>query len=70
MVSPSRRRDGVKYLVSPYRVSERRACNLVGQHRSTQRYAPAPQTLELVLVRRMNELAAVHPRYGYRRIGP
>ena len=39
-------------------MSERRACKLVGQHRSTQRYAPQPAELELRLVRRMNELAA------------
>jgi transposase InsO family protein len=68
MVSRSRRRDAVTYLVKRHPVSERRACDLVGQHRSTQRYAPQPPTLELVLVERMNELAAVHPRYGYRRI--
>jgi hypothetical protein len=49
-------------------VSERRACQLLGQHRSTQRYRPQPPELELRLVRRMNELAAVHPRYGYRRV--
>jgi transposase InsO family protein len=49
-------------------VSERRACQLVGQHRSTQRYARVPAEYELRLVARMNELAALHPRYGYRRI--
>ena len=68
MVSPSRRRDAVKYLLGRHRVSERRACQLVGQHRSTQRYASQPPTLELQLVARMNELAERHPRYGYRRI--
>lgn len=68
MVSPSRRRDAVKYLLGRHRVSERRACELVGQHRSTQRYASQPPTLELELVARMNELAERHPRYGYRRI--
>lgn len=68
MVSPSRRRDAVSYLVKRHRVSERRACKLLGQHRSTQRYASQLPTLELELVRRMNELAERHPRYGYRRI--
>jgi putative transposase len=67
-VSPARRRDAVRFLVRKRRVSERRACQLIGQHRSTQRYRPQPPELELRLVRRMNELAAVHPRYGYRRV--
>lgn len=68
MVSPARRRDAVGYLRRRHGVSERRACRLVGQHRSTQRYRPVPPDLELRLVRRMNELAAAHPRYGYRRV--
>lgn len=68
MVSPSRRRDAVAYLVRRHRVSERRACKVVGQHRSTHRYRPVPAELELRLVARMNELAAAFPRYGYRRI--
>jgi transposase-like protein len=36
MVSPSRRRDAVTYLCRRHPVSERRACKLVGQYRSTQ----------------------------------
>ena len=68
MVSPSRRRDAVGHLRRRFGVSERRACNLVGQHRSTQRYAPSSPELEQRLIKRMNELAARHPRYGYRRI--
>jgi putative transposase len=68
-VSPARRRDAVRFLVKRRRsVSERRACQLVGQHRSTQRYQRVPAEYELRLVARMNELAARHPRYGYRRI--
>jgi transposase InsO family protein len=49
-------------------VSERRACRLVGQHRSTNRYRRQPAEFELRLVARMNELAATYPRWGYRRI--
>lgn len=67
-MSPARRRDAVRFLVRRRRVSERRACTLVGQHRSTQRYRPQPPELELRLVRRMNELAAEHLRWGYRMI--
>ena len=52
MVSPSRRRDAVRYLVARHPVSERRACNLLGQHRSTQRYVSAPPELEQRLFKR------------------
>ena len=68
MVSPARRRDAVRYLGEASQVSERRACRVVDQHRSTQRYAPAPAEYELRLVARMNELAAAHPRWGYRTV--
>jgi len=67
-VSPARRRAAVSFLVKRRRVSERRACRLVGQHRSTQRYERLPAEYELRLVARMNELAAEHPRWGYRRV--
>ncbi len=67
-MSPARRRDAVRFLVKRRPVSERRACQVVGQHRSTQRYERVPAEYELQLVARMNELAAAHPRYGYRRI--
>lgn len=63
--APARR---VAYLVRRQRLWERRACRLLEQHRSTQRYRPVAAEEELRLVRRMNELAALHPRYGYRRI--
>jgi putative transposase len=68
MVSPTRRRDAAKYLQRRHEVSERRACRVVGQHRSTQRYERVPAEYELRLVARMNDLAAVHPRWGYRRV--
>jgi putative transposase len=68
MVSPARRRDAARYLQRRHKISERRACQVVGQHRSTQRYRRLEPEYELKLVGRMNELAAVHPRYGYRRI--
>ena len=67
-MSPARRRAAVSFLVKRRRVSERRACRLVGQHRSTQRYERLPAEYELRLVARMNELAAEHPRWGYRRV--
>ena len=68
MVSPARRRDAVDYLTRKRKVSQRRACNLVGQHRSTQRYQRKAPDFEVRLVKRIDELAAANPRYGYRRI--
>jgi putative transposase len=68
MVSPARRRDAVAFLVRRHKVSERRACQVVGQNRSTQRYAPIVPEEELRLVAAMNKLATKHPRWGYRRI--
>jgi transposase InsO family protein len=68
MVSPARRRDAVRYLVRRHKVSERRACRVVEQHRSTHRYRRVEPEYELKLVAAMNELAAVHPRWGYRRV--
>jgi transposase InsO family protein len=67
-VSPARRRDAVRFLQKRRRVSERRACKVVSQHRSTQRYERVAPAYELKLVARMNELAAAHPRWGYRRV--
>jgi transposase InsO family protein len=49
-------------------VSERRACQVVGQPRSTQRYEPKEAGDEKPLVKRMKQLSAEHPRYGYRRV--
>lgn len=68
MVSPARRRDAVRFLQRRHKISERRACKVIGQHRSTQRYRGIPPEFEIRLVKRMNQLAARHPRYGYRRI--
>ena len=49
-------------------VSERRACEVIGQPRNTQRYELRVVEDEAVLVKRMHELVRRHPRYGYRRI--
>jgi transposase InsO family protein len=49
-------------------VSERRACRVLGQVRSTQRRERYPPGDEPRLLRRMVELALEYGRYGYRRI--
>jgi len=67
-VSPSQRRAAVAFLVRKHRISERRACKVVGVHRSTNRYAAVPTDFEARLVAAMKELADRFPRYGYRRV--
>ena len=48
-------------------MSQRRACQVLGQPRSTQRYQVKEDTLEeKKLVTRIHELVRKHPRYGYR----
>ena len=50
-----------------FRVSERFACKVVGQHRSTQRHAIKVVDIEEAkLRRRLREIAAEHIRWGRR----
>jgi len=49
-------------------VAERRACRVLRQPRSTQRYRACVPDDEAELVKRMTELASEYGRYGYRRI--
>ena len=49
-------------------MAERRACRVLGQPRSTQRYRVRIADDEAELVKRMTELATKYGRYGYRRI--
>lgn len=55
-------------MTKKFKVSERRACRLVGQNRSSNRYEPRPSDFEAKLVERMHELSAEHRRWGYRMI--
>lgn len=55
-------------MLGPDRVSQRRACRVLGQPRSTQRRAPHVPDDEPRLVARMVELACEYGRYGYRRV--
>ena len=49
-------------------MSERRACRVVGQNRSTQRHRTLAPQDEPSLVTRTLQLAGEYGRYGYRRI--
>jgi len=50
------------------KVSERRACRVLGQTRSTQRYIPEVRSEEERLTVEIVNLATRYGRYGYRRI--
>jgi putative transposase len=49
-------------------VSERRACRVLGQSRSTQRHRPMKRDDEDALTTRIAQLASCYGRYGYRRV--
>lgn len=49
-------------------VSERRACRVLGQARSTQRYASVKPDRDAALIARMDTLRTDRKRFGYRRI--
>jgi putative transposase len=68
MVSPARRRVCVEHVVREIGISERRACAVLGQHRSTQRKVPRGADDEARLTADIIELAKRYGRYGYRRI--
>lgn len=68
MVTPDRRRRAVVVLRERFGVSQRRACRVVGQHRSTQRHPPRPVPPDDVkLRRRLRLFARRHPRLGWRK---
>lgn len=54
-------------MVEDHGLSERRACGLSRVHRTTKRYR-SRRTDQAALRARLRQLAADHPRYGYRRL--
>ncbi|CAN7500010.1 IS3 family transposase [Paracoccus pantotrophus] len=70
LLSPSRRRACIDHVrsVLPKRVSERRVCLVLGQHRSTQRRIPRGRDDEQQLTEDIVALARRYGRYGYRKI--
>jgi putative transposase len=67
-VSPARRRRCVEHVTAKLGVSERFACRVLGQHRSTQQKRPRGADDEAALTADIIELARRYGRYGYRRI--
>ncbi|MFQ5861400.1 MAG: IS3 family transposase [Dehalococcoidia bacterium] len=67
LVTPAVRRRAWLVAREELGLSERRACRLVGIHRSVARYEPRRQEAP-ELRQRLRELAAERRRYGYRRL--
>jgi putative transposase len=60
--------ERVRRALGQERVSQRRACAVLGQARSSQRYPRKISEDGPAVVARMHELVRAHPRFGYRRI--
>ena len=58
----------MELVIAKHGVSERLACRILGQHRSTQRKQPTRPDDEAVLTADITSLATQYGRYGYRRI--
>jgi transposase InsO family protein len=58
----------VEHLLEEWRYTERHACRLVKQPRSTQRYEARIDYEERRIRKRLHELAKKHPGSGYRRM--
>ena len=66
-MSPARRRKAVDHVLEKKDVSQRRACRILGQPRSSQRYqAKDASQEETNLLKQIHELVRKYPRYGYR----
>src|SRR4051794_749810 len=64
---PSRRRRAAHMLQQRLGLSQRRACHIVGQHRSTQRHEPRAVDPDRDLRAELRGFSRAHPRWGYRR---
>jgi len=66
VVGPARKREGVAHLEGVLEKSERRACEVIVQPRSTQRYRGRKRSKDAALVAELRRISAAHPRAGYR----
>ena len=58
----------MKHLQKSFHVSEHRACRVVDQPRSSQRYVSTKADRDAALIQSIVALSAENPRYGYRRV--
>jgi putative transposase len=67
-MTSARRRQIAAEIGVDFKASQRRVCRALGLARSNLRYSPVAGDERAALARRIEELAGLHPRYGYRRI--
>lgn len=67
MVKPAARKAAARLVEELFRMSERRACRLLGLSRTAKRYL-RKRTDDPKLIERMKELAARRSRWGYRQL--
>ena len=63
-MSPARRRQAVTHLQQVFGVSQRWACQLVGQHRSTQRHQLVEPDPDRALRQQLRSFSRAHPRWA------
>jgi putative transposase len=68
LVTPTARRSAVGYLQTTYSCSQRRACRLVGAHRTTMRSQVQVREQDERIRERLRTVARERPRWGYRRL--
>ena len=66
-MKPAQQRPLVEFVRVGFRTSERRACRVIGYHRSAYRYRSRAKD-QTALRMRLRELASIGVRYGYRRL--
>ena len=66
MVGPARKREAVAHLEGVLEVSQRRACEVIVQPRSTPRYRGRQRSKDAALAAELRRISAEHPRAGYR----
>ena len=62
------KRKAAEHIKQKMNVSERRACKVIGQPRTTQRYKPKVPDKDRMLTADIKQIAIRHNRYGYRMI--
>jgi len=68
LITPAKKRRTIEEIVEKLKVSERRACRVLEQTRSTQRKKTKVKSDEAQLTEDIIKLAKDYGRYGYRRI--
>lgn len=68
LTEPARKRSIAEAVQDKFKISERRACRLVGLNRKTKRYKAVNNAENEEIEKRLGELAARWKRFGYRRL--